>query len=334
MVPISSGDFSLALVNAALLALWPVLPGLLLGYVRQLLAVRHTWPEFSLRKSETLELNRAVRLHEVACARLKAIKDASTAPPSFWRGILQLRSEAEYSEEFEDLKAHAHHLRQTIARLQRQPLRRLRSWMHLMCSKSALGRALAAHVVGFALLLVMFHVSQQPALAGEIAAGAHAMVTWYPIDERFFYANAAAAGFAAAAAPLFYLVRRIGLRHEYEFEFDAFRELARSAPADVVERIRIIQAGRGSPSCADAIESSSEKTWFAVLGISSSATAEEAKAAYKRLIKQNHPDRVHGMSPAFRRLAEVETKRLNAALLQALSTTRKAAAAEQSSHAA
>ena len=36
------------------------------------------------------------------------------------------------------------------------------------------------------------------------------------------------------------------------------------------------------------------------------------------LIKQNHPDRVHGMSPAFRELAEAETKRINVAYQEAL----------------
>ena len=40
--------------------------------------------------------------------------------------------------------------------------------------------------------------------------------------------------------------------------------------------------------------------------------------AYKVLIKQNHPDRVHDMSPALIRLAESETKKINAAYQQAL----------------
>jgi curved DNA-binding protein CbpA len=45
---------------------------------------------------------------------------------------------------------------------------------------------------------------------------------------------------------------------------------------------------------------------------------EQVKEAFKRLVKQNHPDRLHGMSPALRQLAEAETKRLNIAFRQAL----------------
>ena len=55
-----------------------------------------------------------------------------------------------------------------------------------------------------------------------------------------------------------------------------------------------------------------------LLGVSAQATINEVKHAYKLLIKQNHPDRVQDMSPAFRALAEAETKRINAAYRQAL----------------
>ena len=47
-----------------------------------------------------------------------------------------------------------------------------------------------------------------------------------------------------------------------------------------------------------------EGSWVAVLGLPETATIREVKEAYKVLIKQNHPDRVHDMSPAFKTLAE------------------------------
>ena len=216
-------------------------------------------------------------------------------------------------------------MRETIVRLKRRPLKRLRSWAHLISSKSALGRGVAAHVVGFVLLLVVFHGPEQPAWADELATGANNVLAWYPIDERIFYANAVAAGFAAAALPLFYLARWIGLRREYGCEFCAFRELARSDPGQPIDRINIDEAEEDIARSADATEIGMERSWFAVLGLSSAATIEEVKEAYKRLVKQNHPDRVHGMSPALRQLAEAETKRLNAAFRQALMSLHEAA---------
>ena len=40
----------------------------------------------------------------------------------------------------------------------------------------------------------------------------------------------------------------------------------------------------------DAVE---QRAWFAVLGVSPFASIDEIKDAYKAMVKQNHPDRVH-----------------------------------------
>jgi hypothetical protein len=314
----SSQEVSLALVNAILLALWPVLPGLLLGYARKALAVRHTRPEFSLRKSEALELDRAVRLYEDVRSRLKTLENKGDRSKSLWEGLLRQDGIERDDDEVDDLRAHAQLLRETIVRLKRRPLQRLRSWMHLISSKSALGRGLAAHVVGFALLLVIFRGPEQPAWADEVTTGARTVLAWYPFDARLFYANAVATGFAAAAVPLFYLARWIGLRREYGYEFNTFKELARSDPGQLFDQLDIAEAGADAATGADTNEAGADEAWQDVLGLPSSATIEQVKEAFKRLVKQNHPDRLHDMSPALRTLAETETKRLNAAFRQAL----------------
>lgn len=50
-----------------------------------------------------------------------------------------------------------------------------------------------------------------------------------------------------------------------------------------------------------------------VLGISKSASAEEARRAYLALVRQVHPDRSSELSPELKRLAEARTKELNQA---------------------
>ena len=318
----SSQEFSLALVNADHCSrCGRCCRRLLFGYARQALAARHTRPEFSLRKSETLELDRAVRLYENVCRRLKTLENQDEAlerPMAQASFIVEARSEGD-GDEIDDLQAHAQLLRETIVRFKRRPLQRLRSWMHLISSKSALGRGLAAYIVGFALLLVIFRGSEQPAWADELATGAKNVLAWYPFDARFFYANAVATGFAAAAVPLFYLARWLGLRREYGCEFWTFKDLARSDPGQLIDQIDIAEAGADAePETTDKAEAGADVAWCDVLGLPSSATIEQVKEAFKRLVKQNHPDRLHGMSPVLRTLAEAETKRLNAAFRQAL----------------
>jgi DnaJ domain len=300
--------FSAAAAYAALLALWAALPVLLLGYTRRSLSIRRLRANFSLRKTESTELDRAVLHYDKVRRRIEEIHNQSAGPRSLWRTIFGYYPDFDenQADELEDLRAHAHHLRATIVRLRRQPLQRLRSWVHVLSSHFALGGALATYIVGLGLLIVAFQNLWADQLGG-VPAGP---VVW--LDARLFYANAVAAGFAAAAAPVFYLVRWVCLRHERLLEFWAFKEFADrdlemqadAAHADASWR------QRGEVAHAD--------NWFAILGISQSATIEQIKDAYKALIKQTHPDRVQGMSPIFRKLAEAETKKLNAAYRHAL----------------
>lgn len=311
--PGNGEQLSVALINAALLALWPVLPILLLAYARRSLSVRQTCPEFSLRTSETVELERAVRLYKAACERLKGLYDQAQAPGSLWRAILYGRGDArqEHAGEIEDLEAHAHYLRNAIIVLKHQPLRRLRSWVHVISSQFALAGALAAYIVGFAILFVASRVLS----ADEFIGPAREPAVWYPLDIRLFYANAIASGCAAVVAPVFYVVRWGALRRQRGLDFCAFKEFAES---DLERTIDPLQADE-PPRHADADDTGADQNWSAVLGLPHSATIAEVKDAYKTLIKQNHPDRVQGMSPVFRKLAEARTRKLNAAYRRALS---------------
>jgi hypothetical protein len=317
VVPESGGELSALVVNAVLLALWAALPGLILGYIRQALAARKMRPHFALRKSEIAELDRAVALYDQVCGRLETIGRPTEMPTRLWRALFDRPDDVPDVDECDDLQAHAQHLRGTIARLKRRPLQRLYAWVHAASAQSALAGAIAAYGVALVLAVTASQAPGQAAWADEL--NARPALVWYPLDARLFYANAVAAGFAVAAAALFYLLRRARLRRDYELEICAFRDLAYSDPLRPAEPpLEEDQAAADPSPPTEANENNAANIWFAVLGLSSDATIDEAKDAYKTLIKQNHPDRVHGMAPIFRALAEAETKKINAAYRQAL----------------
>jgi len=317
VVPESGGELSALVVNAVLLALWAALPGLILGYIRQTLAARKMRPQFALRKSEISELDRAVALYDQVCSRLEIVGRQTEMPTRLWRALFDRPDDVPDADECDDLQAHAQHLRGTIARLKRRPLQRLQAWVHAASAQSALAGAIAAYGVALVLAVAASQAPGQAARADEL--NAPPALVWYPLDARLFYANAVAAGFAVAASALFYLLRRARLRRDYELELCAFRDLAYSDPLrPAAPPPQQDQAAFDPSQWAEANENNASDTWFAVLGLSAAATIEDVRDAYKALIKQNHPDRVHGMAPAFRALAEAETKRINAAYRQAL----------------
>ena len=176
-------------------------------------------------------------------------------------------------------------------------------------------------MVGFALLLVIFRGPEQPAWADEVTTGARTVLAWYPFDARFFYANAVATGFAARGEYR-YSIWRDGLDCAANTATSStFKELARSGQDNFSINWISPKTVRNAAPGADLRPRPGQMEPGAVTSsvtLPSSATIEQVKEAFKRLVKQNHPDRLHDMSPALRTLAETETKRLNAAFRQAL----------------
>jgi DnaJ domain len=306
------------LLNAGLLALWPVLPVLIVCYVRQFLIARRTRPVFALRKSEADELHRARRLFDQVCRRISMISQQAEPRGGFWRFFRVLAPDAAAdADEMDDLHAHAQHLQTTIRRLTRLPLQRLNYWVHVRSSLFACAVAVAAHVAALALLLALFHFFEQSVWAQHLVDSTN-RGAWYPFDERIFQANAVATGYACIAATLFYVVRRALLRRAYSLEFSFFRQFARNGPAQASDQPEYEQPVDELANGTKTTRADDAGDWIAVLGVSAQATINDVKHAYKILIKKNHPDRVQDMSPAFRTLAEAETRKINAAYRQAL----------------
>jgi DnaJ-domain-containing protein 1 len=57
--------------------------------------------------------------------------------------------------------------------------------------------------------------------------------------------------------------------------------------------------------------------WWEVLHLPRGASLREASAAYRELIQKNHPDKVAHLSERIRRVADEETRRINAAYAEA-----------------
>lgn len=59
------------------------------------------------------------------------------------------------------------------------------------------------------------------------------------------------------------------------------------------------------------------RPWYQVLEVSSVANIEDIRQAYKRKIRQYHPDKVAGLGPEFTTIAEAKAKEINEAYQKA-----------------
>ena len=313
----SDRELSSALADAVLLALWAIPPGLTLAYIRKSATVRQTQPEFTLRKSEAVEWDRAAALYGRVLRRIEEVDARRTARKFLHRLLFGFAGELapEDAGLFDDLQAHAAHLHAAVVRLNRQPLDRLKEWVRVLSVRFALGYAVAAYLVGLTLLIGTAELSER--WLGMPAESWVPLLLWCPLGP-LVCANVLSIAFALLAGPVAYLLRRMALGREYRFEFRVLKDLAQSDPrrTDQLEQIGAMHAGEALEDLS--VEPEEQRDCFEILGLSPSASMEELRTAYKRLIKQYHPDRVHGMAPAFTRLAEAQTRRLNAAYQQAL----------------
>jgi hypothetical protein len=307
--------YLIAAVNAALVALTMVLPALLVGYVRQ--TTRRVSADFSLRRLEAFELDRAEAQYRKISQRIAEIDGlARSGTGSLWK---RLRHRAEirqqYRAEMEDLRANARHLRASIILFRRRPIRRLRSWVHMISSRFAFGSSLASYLTLLVPATVFIYFSEQPLWAQELTTTLETAILWKPFDERLLYVNALTSSLVLALAPFLYATRRVKLYSDHRMQTKALRDFAGADPDKLLQD--------DAPSTAQVedpltFEFNGRDDCFAILGLSPVATANEIKDAYRAKIRLSHPDRVHGLAPAFRILAESETKRLNAAYEEAL----------------
>jgi hypothetical protein len=320
---IADAAFSSAVINVALLTSWDVLPALLLAYTFQSLAARRVRAEFWLRKSEAVELDRALLLYKNVTGQLKAIDQSARQPSRSWRAIFALQASTDPldADQRDELESYARRLRATIAQLRRLPLERLRGFVRVMSLRFALGCAVVVHVTGSALFFLMFRPSEHAASVHELTrttGDALIALVWYPLDQSLFQGNAVGACFAALSVPLLYVLRWTRLHQEFGLEFCVLNELAATGPDQSID-----QPGADPiAELSDVFDWAEHKAdeWFTILGVAPSATRDQVREAYKMRIKQSHPDRVQDMSPAIRKFAEAETKKLNAAYQQALTS--------------
>ncbi len=304
--------------RATLSALLAVMPALLVFYVRCSLGAKKLRPDFWLGKLEKLELERAVLLYAKVSRRHDEIRLERDQAGVGWRARhLRAAFRNKYGGELEELQTYARDLRRTIVQLRNRPVRRSRLWIRAVSSRYALGGALVCYSLILTTLIACYCYSDPPWLAPGKGMSFDTFVLWQTPEGRLLLANWVAVSLVGAAMPLLYFTRRRALYKRHAPHIDDLRKFAAVDPEQLVDSQKCEnEATEEGPKTAP--EMADEESWCEVLGVTPSATIEEVKQAYRMLIKQSHPDRVHNMSPVFRELAVSETRKLNDAYEEAL----------------
>src|SRR5215470_17599030 len=196
--------------RATLMALLAVLPVALALYLNCRSRAGRLRPAFSLGKLEAIECERAMLLYKKAARRRQEIYRQREPARGSWHAWLHGRSDFKkrYGQELDELEQYARDLRATIIRLRRRPIRRYKSWIRLVSSRSALGRALSCYGLVLTLFIASFYVTEPSSWGPGAYADFDAFVLWQGSEGRLLLANWMALSLAAAATPLLYVIRR------------------------------------------------------------------------------------------------------------------------------